>query len=156
MGAPVVTSNRFVALRGTAHDSRTQDNISATLTPIATALNKTPIMGAPPPDWTLITLENGFEYTTTNQQQPAFQKDALGYVWAAGGGIQNAAGVAANTVVWTFPLGYRPGAVIHFAVKGNGATAQFIEVRPNGEASVEVAVGAGGYLDFYFSFLAEQ
>lgn len=151
-----MTSNRYVQLHGDGHNSRTQANVDATLRPITTALNKTPIMGAPPPDWVPITLATGFAYTTTTQMRPSFHKDALGYVWAAGGGIQSAAGVAANTVAWTFPVGYRPGSIIHFAVKGNGATAQFIQVSSNGEAAVEVAIGAGGFLDFYFSFLAEQ
>ncbi len=155
MGTPTV----FPKLRGdgvTEGQSRSQDNVDTVLRPMAQALSKTPIMGAPPPGWTPIVLAAGFAYTTTNQKLPAFQKDALGYVWAGGGGIQHAAGCAAGTTMFTFPIGHRPSSIIHFAVKGSGATAQFLEVRSNGDVQVEVLIAAGGFIDFFFSFLAEQ
>ncbi len=135
--------------------ARAQDNVNITLGPLAEAVSKTPIMGAAPPPWTPILLLNGFTVTGAGQKDPEFQKDALGYVWC-GGAMFHAAGCIAGTVAFNLPMGYRPRKAIHFAVKGNLATAQFFNVEANGNVSVEVAVAANGFTDFYFSFLAEQ
>lgn len=151
----MTTPARFLQVRTPGNASRVQDNINQTLQPVAEALQQTPIMGAPAPDWvTLLPLQNGFAATGGGQASPAYHRDALGYVWVKAA-FTSAAGAAANTVVCALPVGYRPAETLHFAVKGTAGTVQFISVAPSGDCAVEVAVAAGGFVDVSFSFLAE-
>lgn len=152
-----MTPTRFLRLREASQPvaARTQDNVGATLDPLARAVGATPIMGAPPPHWVTLQPLNGFAQTGGTQKAMAYQRDALGYVWTAGS-FTSVAGAAAAVVAWSYPKGLRPGAVVHFAVKGTAGTVQFISVSPNGDAAIEVAVAAGGFVDVYFAFLAER
>lgn len=146
--------SQFPRLRGDAHDSRTQDNIAGTLTPIASALNATPIMGAAAPAWIAPDLVADFANYGSGFAVAGYHKDCLGYVHGKGK-ITSAAGVAIGFVMLILPTGYRPSETLTFAVEGSGAF-QSIRVAPNGEVSPAIAVAAGGTVDLDFSFLAEQ
>lgn len=150
----MATPSQFLKLRGEGQPARAQDNISATLTPIANALGATPIMGANPPPWIAMDLLGGV-VATTAQRVPTYHRDALGYVWAGGSFTAPGGGLLATAVVWTFPMGYRPESAIHFVAQSVGAL-QFLTVAPNGDVSVDQAVLGAGVTQFYFSFLAEQ
>lgn len=151
MGSPA-----FPKLRGLDEKaSRTQDNISQQLQPIATALARTPIMGAPAPAWIAPNLLNGFANFGGLFAVAGYHRDALGYVRCKGV-LVNAAGCAGGTQVILLPAGYRTRETQRFAVEGNAATIQFLSVAGTGVVSVEVSVTAGGSCDFAFSFLAEQ
>lgn len=151
MGSPA-----FPKLRGAdAQSSREQDNVSTQLQPIAVALAKTPIMGAPPPGWIAPSLLNGFVNLGGAFAVAGLHRDALGYVHTKGM-VTNAAGVGAGTTVFIFPSGYRPRETQRFPVEGTGATYQSIQVDGSGLAQVQVAVAAAGNLNVTLSFLAEQ
>jgi len=153
---PVVVATAFPKLRGDSeHSSRTQDNIAATLTPLATALAATPIMGARLPAWIRPDLLNGFADYGSPFAIVGFHKDALGYVHCKGVMI-HAAGCAAATVIMIFPLGYRPLETQRFSVPGAAVTVQEITVDAAGNASPNAAIAAGAACDFSFIFLAEQ
>ena len=80
-----MAASNFPILRGLdAQQSRTQDNVSQVLTPVAKALQNTPIMGAPPPSWILPSLLNGYASFGLGTAAPAFHRDALGYVHLKG------------------------------------------------------------------------
>ena len=150
-----MASNQFTVLRGPdAQQSRVQDNISAVLSSVAKALQNTPIMGAPPPAWILPELQNGFIQFAAGTATCAFHKDALGYVHC-GGLVKSPAGVAANTLVFTLPIGYRPAAVRIFPVRGTGGTFQAVSVLPTGAVTTELLIAVNGDASLEFSFLAE-
>lgn len=149
MVAPV-----FLKLRGEGRDSRTQDNISATLEPAVRALSATPIMGAPPPGWIIPTLLLDF-VNATGQAVAAYHRDALGYFHGKGA-VSTAAGQGAGSVIFTIPMGYRPRETLRLAVVGNGFTFQAVRVTPSGDVINEVAIAAGGSIDLNFTFLVEQ
>lgn len=149
----MATPSQFLKLRGDGQPARAQDNISTTLTPIAQALNQTPIMGTPP-TWISHSLNAAFANAGGLYATAAYYKDALMRVWSKGV-LTSAAGVAAGAAVLTFPAGFRPRETQRKAVEGNGATVQFISIASSGVCSVEVAVAAAGTLDIDFSFLAE-
>lgn len=153
MSVPTV----FPKLRGVGvneHAARAQDNTDIVLRPLAQALSQTPIMGVAPV-WTALALNSAFANFGGQFATAAYYKDALFRVWSKGV-LVTAAGVGAGATVATFPPGFRPRETQRKAVEGNGATVQFISIDPTGVCAVEVAVGAGGTLDFDFSFLAEQ
>jgi hypothetical protein len=152
MAAP----GQFPKLRGDGVSptvARAQDNIAAAVTPAVEAVNKTPIGGAAPPSWQPLPLSGGFSVVTG--KTTAFHVDALKYVHVKLG-VSNTAGCAASTALLTLPGGARPAESASFAVRGTGATAQFLIVAKTGVVTVDVAVAAGGTVDGYFSFLAEQ
>jgi len=134
--------------------SRVQDNISQTVGPVVAAVNKTPMGGAAPPPWVSLALAGGFANVTGNAVA-ASHLDALKYVHLKFG-VANAAGCAANTAMLTLPAGQMPLETIRFAVRGTGATAQFITITNAGVVSVDVAVAAAGTVDGYVSFLGEH
>lgn len=149
-------SSAFLKLRGAdAQASRAQDNIAGQLQPIATALAKTPIMGAPAPSWIAPSLVQGFANTGGALAVAGFHKDALGYFHGKGN-ITHAVGTAAGTTVLTLPIGYRPRETQSFPVFGTAATIQFLQVAPNGIVSNHVLIAAGGSFEFAISFLTEQ
>lgn len=155
MGSP-----GFPKLRGeNAQSSRTQDNISQQLQPIAQALAKTPIMGAPAPGWIAPSLLNGFANLGTvggnNYAVAGYHRDALGYVHIKGV-VMIAAGAAAGLPIFALPGGYRPAEWNRFAVDGNGATFNALTVHPDGRIWPELLIAAGGTIDLAISFLAEQ
>lgn len=160
-------SPNFVKLRGGLDPvtARLQDNIDATLRPVAGALLNTPIMGAPPPAWIQPTLLNGWgnDRTAANGfALIAYHRDALGYVHCKGTVINNnvgaLAGGAVGSAIMQFPAGYRPAESQRFPVLGNGTGIQFILVdMTNAGLTIPVVnVISTGTCDFTFSFLAEQ
>lgn len=152
MAAP----SQFLQLRVDELSSRVQDNINATLRPLAEAIGATPIMGAPPPAWIAPSLVNGFANQGLGFAVAGYHKDALGYVHAKGVILDStAAGIAANTAAFTFGKGYRPAETLLIPAYGAAATVQFLSVSPAGVVTVLVALAASARLGFYFSFLAE-
>lgn len=150
-----MASPSFLKVRSSDADpSRVQDNVNQTLQPIATALNATPIMGAPPPSWVRPALVGGFTNVGGAQALLAYHRDALGYVHLKGA-LTNTAGCAANTVITDLPAGYRPSELLRFAVAGT-AGAQLVSVAPNGAVTVLLVVAAAGLVGLQFSFLAER
>lgn len=151
--------SQFAKLRDQEHSSRVQDNIDATLRPLAEALNSTPIMGAPPPPWIRPDLLNGFVNLVAVlgglSSIAGYHRDALGYVHVKGT-LYHVAGVAAMTPIMVFPPGYRPKETQTFPVKGPGAAIQYINITPDGTVSPIVALAGADSCDFAFSFLAEQ
>lgn len=131
---------------------------NAAFQPVASALANTPIMGAPPPSWVNLDFAPGapgarFEQTAS-AVVVAYHVDDLGYVHTKGRAT-HAAGCAAGTALLTLPMGARPHEAQAFPVRGNGATYQSLAVSPAGVVTVEVAIPAGGTVDFTISFLAE-
>jgi len=154
MGIPTV----FPKLRGgevTAEQARALDNVDAVLRPMAQALSKTPIMGAPPPGWVRPALLADFVNLGGGFATVGYAKDALGYVWLKGL-LSTPAGQAAGTHVMTLDPGYRPSESVVFPCYGNAATAQFISIDPGGAVFSQVIIAAAGTIGFYVSFLAEQ
>ena len=152
----MAASSNFLKLRSGDDErgTRTQDNISGTLAPIATALNATPIMGAPAPPWIPPDLKADFVNYAQGYAIAGYHRDALGYVWGKGK-VTSATGQVAGTVMFTLDAGYRPDLILTFAVEGSGAF-QSIRIAPNGQVTTTLNVGAGGSVDLDFRFLAEQ
>lgn len=149
----MTTPSQFPKLRGgSAEVSRAQDNIGGTLTPIAQALAKTPIMGSQP---TWISFPKDAAFTDTSGQPSAYFVDALSMVQTKGS-LTTSAGVAANATIGTMPSGCRPKETQRRPVRGNGVTYQSVTIAPTGVVTCDVAIGAGGTIDLGFSFLAEQ
>lgn len=145
--------SNFGILRGPdEQQSRVQDNINAVLSPVAKALQNTPIMGAASPAWTTATLLNG--WTNNTAVLPAqYFKDALGFVHMR---AAITAGTL-NAVVLNLALGFRPSRALVFLVYAyNGGPVQsYVEVRINGDVYVgPPALTTQVYLD-PISFLAE-
>jgi hypothetical protein len=147
--------SQFQKLRGEGQNSRVQDNIDATLGPIAKALNATPIMGAPPPAWIRPDLAAGFADFGAPYAAVAYHRDALGYVHVKGL-VTSAAGVGAFSTVFTLPIGYRPIERHRYASEGTAGTFQALQLGTDGAIMNVVAVAAGGYASIEFTFLAEQ
>lgn len=152
----------FIKLRGGLDPvvSRLQDNIDATLRPVASALLNTPIMGAAAPAWIPAQLLNNWANAGAPFATCAFHRDALGYVHCKGV-LLNTVGVAGTTVasaIMQFPVGYRPRESQRFPVRTTASAIQFVlvDMTNAGLAIPLVAVGAGGSCDFAFTFLAEQ
>lgn len=132
--------------------ARIQDNISTVLGPTAAALQATPIMGAPPPAWIRPPTLNGW-IATGGFAEPAFHRDALGYVHVKGA-FTNSLGVANAAVIFTLPIGYRPGEVNLFGVVGAGAAPQFVTIALDGSVT-PTSTAAGDNKHLNFTFLAE-
>ena len=136
--------------------SRVQDNVGAVLTPLATRLNATPIMGAPPPPWIKpsIIAASGYADGGAPFAFTGYHKDALGYVHARVV-LTTAAGAAANTLVFTFEQGWRPsGLMLFLGGDGGGATWE-TTLDQTGAFKVVTATAAGDLVVTSFSFLAE-
>lgn len=157
---PTGQSPNFVKILGIKDPTlaRLQDNVDATLAPLATAVISTPIMGAAPPAWIRPELSAGWvmlAVTSAAYSQPAFHRDALGYVHSKGFPINNSGGPLTGAI-FTFPRGYRPGESTRFIVEGTGLAQNIISVTPNGNVTPQTAVINGGTVSLVFSFLAEQ
>lgn len=152
MGTPTVQ----LRLRGGTDQrvSRLQDNSAHTLEPVAQALSKTPIMGAPPPAWIYPALANGFTNLGGGNSVSAYHQDALGYEWIQGI-VSNAAGVAGGTIVFTLDPTHRPASTIIIPVWSSVGAGQAISIDPTGNVFCQAAVGAGGWITLNLSFLAE-
>ena len=139
---------------GNTHSSRVQDSIDTVLRPVASAVNATPIGGAPPPAWVrpvLVApwLDFGGEFAVS-----AYHKDALGYVHLKGV-VMNTSGGAVSSVVTVLPPGFRPAATNRFSV-GSSAD-QTIVITLAGSVTPNLAVPGGNALDIGpLSFLAEM
>lgn len=147
----------FLKLRnaGDIQSNRVQDNVSATLGPVATALANTPIMGAPPPSWIRPALLSDFVNVGGGFALTAYNRDALGYVHSKGV-VSTAAGHAAGTAIYSLPMGYRPSETQRFPVRGNAGAVQSVVISPNGLVACGLVIAAAGTIDLVFSFLAEQ
>jgi hypothetical protein len=139
--------------------SRTQDNFAALLTPIATALSATPIMGAAPPAWIQFEpLLSGMTALGQGWRNPSFHKDALSYTHVTF--AMSTAGIVAFTSnLILLPVGYRPSQRIQFPVfvnNGGVSGINAVYVSPDGNVQNFAALAAGDTIFATFSFLAEQ
>lgn len=153
MGDGLVSGpTQFQKLRGEGQPARTQDNVGAVLNPLAQAVGKTPIMGAPPPPWIRAALLNGFAELDSPYPPTSFHRDALGYVHARVS-IQHAAG-AATVDVMEFPQGYRPDSSM--LVTGSDGAGVFFEftLDESGVLQNITTFAAGDAAQFSFTFLA--
>lgn len=148
------TSAQFLKLRGESHDSRSQDNIDATVRPIAMAVGKTPIMGASPPAWIRPELSTLFANVGAPLALAGFHRDCLGYVHSKGS-LVSAAGCATGTTIMVFPMGYRPSETLRLPVPVT-AGGQWVTVNAAGIVATAFVIAAGGGIDLAFNFLAEQ
>lgn len=153
----MASPNQFPKLRDSKKplETRTQDNVSAALTPIATRLNATPIMGAPPPAWILFDILAGWTAHAAGTALPAYHKDALGYVHVKGN-WHNSSGGASSANMGQLPIGYRPSEENDFAVAISAGNAQSVIVTPDGFIRPDANVANNGHIHTSFSFLAEQ
>jgi len=151
-----MAASNFPILRGLdVQQSRTQDNVSQVLTPVAKALQNTPIMGAPPPAWIRPSCLNGFSTPATVQFPAAsFHKDALGYVHCKLS-VGHTTGTAALSAIFVLPIGYRPAETLPFAGMAAGGVYQGVFVLKTGEVQNRLVMAAGAVLYVNFSFLAE-
>lgn len=149
--------SQFQKLRGEGQNPRVQDNIDATLEPIARALNSTPIMGSPPPPWIKPDLAAGWSNIGGQFATAGYHKDALGYVHVKGVLTNSSGGImVAASTIWTMPMGYRPGATQRFSVPGAAVTAQEVTITAAGVIMNNAAVANGAAMDVVFTYLAEQ
>lgn len=144
----------FGILRGAdEQQSRVQDNINAVLSPVAKALQNTPIMGAASPAWATASLLNGWTNAIATEPVQYF-RDALGFVHFRGGLVAG----TFNQPCLTLPPGLRPGGrkIIINSYAYNGApTTCYTEVRLNGDVWLgPFALTTNVQLDCV-SFLAE-
>lgn len=153
LGLPSKSATSEVSEDHHARLSRVQANVAQVLNPVAQALGKTPIMGAPPPPWIAPDLQNGFIDSGSDAGRPSFHKDALGYVHGRGE-AKIVAGTAGSTVVYTLPLPCRPSLVLRVPVFGTGITLQWLSISPNGDVTALLAIAAPGIVDVNFDFLA--
>ncbi len=134
--------------------SRVQDNISATLNPVASALQATPIMGAPPPPWVRPDILNGFSQTASPQPVCAFHLDALDYVHVKLA-LTHAAGTAAGTSAFILPLGFRPLETLTFMGTDATGVSTSVTVDNAGNVANFNLMAAGDQILASFIFLAE-
>lgn len=165
----MVAPNSTLKLRGEGHDSRTTDNVSAVLNPLAQAVGATPIMGSPPPSWIRADYRSGAAMAATGfldvapasvagatPQQTIFHRDALGYVWMHVAAV-TAAGVAGGAAMLTLPQAYRPAQPSTMpAFNATTGALNQLTISVAGVVATVPAVGAGQSVVGYFSFLAEQ
>lgn len=148
-----MASSRLPVLRGPdTLQTRVQDNVQQLVSPTVRALQSTPIMGAAPPPWTTPSLLNGFSAAGAPFFTPAFQIDALGYVHFRGAAL-NAAGCAANTVLFQLPAAARPGAT-HLFVASDGGNLRGFNVAATGNVSTTSVLAAGAGLSLECVFQA--
>jgi hypothetical protein len=145
---------RFPKLRADPTLSRAQDAIDPILRGQGQALSQTPLMGAMP-TWTPFPFVAAFANFGSPLATAAYYLDGFNIVRAKGV-LTCAGGAGAGTTIGTFPMGYRPAQTQRKAVEGSGATVQFVNIAATGIVTNEVAIGAGGSIDFDFTFLAEQ
>lgn len=140
--------NRFPILRGPdAQQSRVQDNVQSVLSPLARALQGTPIMGASQPAWTQVQLLNGF---TPTASPPSYQVDCIGRVHLRGRAA-HVAGAGPLTVALVLPIEARPGLTHLFPAAGTVAV-QNVIVGANGNVTILNPLAAGDEISFEFSF----
>lgn len=150
-------TNRFNTIRPTGTDgaqARQSDSIATAYNRVADAVSRTPILRGELPAWIHpSTLGADIVNVGGGAAVAAFHKDCLGYVHSRGV-LQTAAGFAAGTVIWTFPLGMRPTELIYFS--DQTAAGRSYYVAPSGAFVANTVLAAGGFLALAFSFLAEQ
>lgn len=100
--------------------------------------------------WQVPTFQNGWVNYDTTYNSAGYYKDANNRVYAKG--LVKTG--TANTVIFTFPAGYRPLKRGIFVTVSNNAIAR-IDVLPNGEVKMESGSNAWISLET-ISFLAEQ
>ncbi len=147
--------SKFLQLRTEEHSSRVQDNINATLRPLAQAVGATPIMGAPPPAWISPNLLADFVNVGGGSATAGYHRDALGYVHIKGL-VSTAAGTAANTTIFTIAMGYRPKESLLLPVFGTAGAVQFVTITPAGAVQARLLIAAGGSIGLNVTYLAES
>ena len=149
MGSPA-----FIRIRGEdPQQSRAQDNISQQLQPIAVALAKTPIMGAPSPTWIAPTLLNGFTATLGGYAAPGYHRNALNYVYLQGSITNTTAGILVQgTNLFVLPAGYRPSGTLRFPAYSTSVVSVSLDI--SGNLTVLMDMDAAQQIDLHFSFLA--
>lgn len=152
MAAP----SQFLKLRDKSQplQSRQADNIDATVRPVATAVNKTPIGGAAPPSWTRPSKYSQDFADVSTVLQTAFHQDALGYVWLRLYAT-TPGGVGAGSEVFVLDSGFWPKVAAQ-PIGFNGTTNAIVplNISSTGSVTTAVAVGAGQSIRGYVSFLA--
>lgn len=147
----MATPAQYLKLRGEGQPARAQDNIDATLGPIAAALTATPIMGAPAPAWVKASLAGGYSQTAAPQPVVAFHRDALGYVHTKLG-LTHVAGCVAGTVAFTYPLALRPTETLTLAAFDAAGAVSAVQVNSSGQLSNVAVLAAGAQVRGYFIF----
>jgi hypothetical protein len=150
-----VSSSRFPILRGTdAQQSRVQDNVSALVSPLARALQNTPIMGAAPVPYVAPSRQAALADLLGGYAPLGFRVDQMGNVHLRGG-VLSAAGVAANTVAFVLPVAARPAYQHDFATTQGPGIFQITSVFSDGRVVMVNAIAAGSWSTFDgVSFLA--
>jgi hypothetical protein len=149
-------------LRGDGQPSRVQDNVGQVIDPLAKAVGKTPIMGAPPPPWIRPNIEaaSNYEQAPSSTAVPlpllSYHKDALGYVHGRIAVLAKAGGAAANAVVWVMPSGYRPEAFELWTLSDGAGLVWEMAAYPNGNVTMISALAAGDVAIGSFLYLAER
>lgn len=154
-----MVANRFIALRGpgvATELARAQDNIGATVTPVVTAVNRTPIGGAPPPPWVyaVIIAASGYAQVAAPAPRTAYHKDALGYVHGKVA-LTTAAGAGPNVIAFTLDLGYRPSETLAFAGSDLAGNVWDATISANGSFTIVSTLAAAGVFQGTFTYLAE-
>lgn len=151
-----MASNALTSLRGLdAGANRQTDAISRLVDPVAKAVMATPIMGAAPPAWIRPPLTGGFLDRGAQYVPTRYHRDALGYVHVEGG-VRSALGSAGGSIITTLPVGFRSILELERPAAYSAGTAAAVRLTANGQIQTVLAVAAGAYIDFSFSFLAEQ
>ena len=151
-----MTASSFTKVRGKSPElDRVQDNIGNVLTPVAKAVNDTPIGGASPPPWIPIAVAAGWQNLGGGNAIPAYHKDALGYVHIKGA-ILNVSGGPFAGLLFTLPAGYRPAETNDFAMSVSGGPAQAVVITPTGTVTPDTNVANNGHCNVSITFLAEK
>jgi hypothetical protein len=98
--------------------------------------------------WTPVTFQNSWGNVGTPWTPAAYRKDGQGFVHVKGVVI----GGANNTVMFTLPAGYRPGAQENYPASSSGAYAQ---VRLGTDGTVYVVIRPATDICMSFTFYAE-
>lgn len=151
-----MTPTRFSKLRSATQPelSRAQDAVARTLEPLAGAVGRTPIMGAPPPPW-LSPAQMLADFAAVAARPPRYHKDALGYVHGKGA-VSTAAGQAAGTPIFLLPQGYLPGEPVYLPVRYSAGTVMNLTIQTDGTVLPQQLIVAGGSVELTFFFLAER
>lgn len=137
--------------------SRVQDNLTALLTPISTALGATPILGAAPPAWISLDVASALVSFVAGSSflRPSYHVDALRYCHHKGNLTDAGAGTPQGTVLFRLPQEIWPAYTGYYpAWSGGGAAlpwSAFI-ITPGGVVTNAGALGAGGTYSWDFEY----
>jgi len=155
-----VTSNAFLKLRqqpgsgpasgAAAQSTRVQDNLNATLQPISTAVNGTPMTGTAPV-WIALNLGPLWANFGSGGAVASYYVDSFMRVWVKGR-IVTAAGAAIGALVLTMPANARTSDAQTVNLPSD--TYQAADISPSGRITMRTLAGAGAIVDLSFTYLA--